>query len=37
LYSGLLCSLPIATAPQAACSRLLLLLLHIGFAFVSVC
>ena len=30
LYSGLLCSLPIATAPQAACSRSLMLLSHVG-------
>ena len=30
LYSVLACSLPIATAPQAACSRSQLLTLHIG-------
>ena len=30
LYSGLLCSLPIATAPQAACSRLVVADRHVG-------
>lgn len=30
LYSGLLCSLPIATARYRACSRSLMLLSHVG-------
>ena len=30
LYSGLLCSLPIATARYRACSRFVLLMFHVG-------